>query len=253
LNDFDRAGSTPVAVINQAFADALWPGQNALGRRFFRLREPVLREVVGVVANTARQNPGETPRPSVYLPLEQFYQPGLSLVGRAPDDPARALAATLRAVQPLAPTLALTSPATTEEALAAGLWAPRMGAALFGLFGLLGLALAAVGVHGVVAYSATQRTREMGIRLALGSPPQAIARLVLQQGLWPVAAGLVAGLAATALLGPRLAALLIDTPAADPLVFGVMAAVLALAGLAAAAVPALRAARVDPVIALREE
>jgi hypothetical protein len=253
LNDFDRASSAPVAVVNEAFASALWPGENALGKRFFRLRENVLREVVGVVRNTARVTPGETPRPAVYLPLEQFYQPGLSLVSRAKGDPAVTGAAVARALQPLAPTLAISEPIVTQAALADGLWAPRMGAALFGLFGLLGLALAAIGVHGVVSYTAAERTREMGIRLALGSTPSAIARLVVGQGLWPIAAGLVAGLAATALLGPRFAELLFETPSADPVVFATMALVLVLAGVLAAVVPAWRASRLDPVAALRED
>lgn len=253
LTDFDRADTSAVAVVNEAFVQAMWPGQDAVGKRFFRLREATVREVVGVVRNTARFTPGETPQPAVYLPLEQFYQPGLALVGRAKAGAAATLATVVKQVQPLAPTLALTEPATTQEMLASGLWAPRMGAALFGLFGLLGLALAAIGVHGVVAYSAAERTREMGIRLALGSPPQAIARLVIGQGLWPIAAGLVAGLAATAVIGPQVGPLLFETRGADPVVFAAMAALLALTGIVAGAFPAWRAARLDPVMALREE
>lgn len=253
LNEFDRANTAPVAVVNEAFARELWPNESALGKRFFRLRDPVLREVVGIVRNTARQTPGEVPRPSVYLPLEQFYQPGLALVGRTRQDPAAAMANVMRVLQPLAPALALADPTSTSDALASGLWAPRMGAALFGLFGALGLALAVIGVHGVVSYTAAERTREMGIRLALGSAPAAVARMVISQGLWPIAAGLMVGLLATALLGPRFADLLFETPTADPVVFGGMALVLVLAGVVAAAIPAWRAARLDPVAALREE
>jgi predicted permease len=253
FTEFDRANTTPVAVINEAFAHQMWPGENAIGKRFFRLRDPVMREVVGVAGDTAVFQIGETPQPAVYLPLEQLYQSGLSLMARTSGDPGPVLASVLKDVQPLERNLALTNSTTVGDMIARGLWAPRMGGALFGLFGVLGLALACIGVYGVVSFNATERTREMGIRLALGSPRLHVIGLVMRHGLTATLAGIAAGVLGAVAFGRLTVSLLFETSGVDPLVLASMAALLIAAAGAAAGIPAWRAACMAPVEALREQ
>ena len=253
FTDFDRGGSRPVAVITEAMARNFWPGQNAVGKRFRLVVEKNYWEVVGVVANSVALAIGEQPQPIAYRPLDQSYQSAISLVVRTNGNPAPVLPAVLRQVQSLNSNMALTDPATIQDLIAQGLWAPRMAAALFGIFGVLGMALAAVGIYGVMAYMVAQRTSEIGLRMALGARPGDVLRLVVGQGMRlaiaGIAMGIVCGLAVTRLMGN----LLFDVPTYDPLTFGGVSLLVAGVAFIAGYLPARRAARTDPVLALRQE
>jgi ABC-type antimicrobial peptide transport system permease subunit len=185
------------------------------------------------------------------LPLEQTYESGVALHVRAAGNPMSLVSAIRDAVREVDSELALESPQVLRDVLDHTLGRQRMMATLVGLFGALALVLAVLGLYGVMAHVATQRTPEIGIRLAVGAQPASIVGLLLQQGLQLLGIGMAIGLA-VALLGMRtIDALLFGVTPTDPLTFILGSLVLAVAGLGASMIPALRAMRVDPVIALR--
>lgn len=253
FTDSDRATTRPVAIANEAMAKHFWPNENAIGKRFHFFGDPTLREIVGVVRNTVVNNIGEEPQPLAYLPLMQNYSPAATMQVRTSGRPEALISAVRSQVQSLDTNLALTNVQTIGELLGQGLWAPRMGAALLAVFGGLALILAVIGVYGVLSYSVNQQTREIGIRMAMGAQASKVLRLVVGQGMRLAGAGLVAGLiiafAAMRLLG----SLLFGVSAYDPLTFGSVALILAAAAATACYIPARRATRVDPIIALRYE
>jgi predicted permease len=253
FTDSDRATTRPVAIANEAMAKHFWPNENAIGKRFHFFGDPTLREIVGVVRNTVVNNIGEEPQPLAYLPLMQNYSPAATMQVRTSGRPEALISAVRSQVQSLDTNLALTNVQTIGELLGQGLWAPRMGAALLAVFGGLALILAVIGVYGVLSYSVNQQTREIGIRMAMGAQASKVLRLVVGQGMRLAGAGLVTGLiiafAAMRLLG----SLLFGVSAYDPLTFGSVALILAAAAATACYIPARRATRVDPIIALRYE
>ncbi|HTS47326.1 MAG TPA: ABC transporter permease [Bryobacteraceae bacterium] len=252
FSDFDRADSARVAVVNEAMQRHFWPRQSAIGKRFRFVNENALRQVVGVVRNTAVLAIGEQPQPVIYLPLEQQSTPFVTLNVRTASAPAAILPAVLARVQSLDNNLVLANPLTIQENLAQGLWAPRMGAALFGIFGLLGMLLASIGIYGVMAYLVAQRTNEIGIRMALGARPSDVLRLVVGHGMKLVLLGIAAGVFSALALTRLMRTLLFDVSPADPLTFVAVSLVLAAVAFVAGWLPALRAARIDPVLALRD-
>jgi putative ABC transport system permease protein len=253
FSDSDRVDTAPVAVVNEAMATHFWPNENALGKRFHFIDETKLREIVGIVGNTVIGNIGEQPQPVIYMPYAQDYSPFAAFVVRTKGDP-QSVVPTVRAqIQSLDPSLAITNVQTIGEIIAQGLWAPRMGAALLGLFGGLALILAAVGVYGVLSYSVAQQTHEIGIRMALGAQPSTVLKLVVGEGLKLAAAGLIVGLIG-AVLGARvLSSLLFSVSTYDPVTFVGVSLVLIVAAALACYIPARRATRVDPMVALRQE
>ena len=252
FSDFDRADSAQVAVVNQAMEQHFWPGQSAIGKRFHFVNDTMLHEVVGVVKNSAVLVIGEQPQPVIYMPLDQRFSSLLTLHVRTTGNPSAILTAVLARVQALDNNLFLANPLTIQENLAQGLWAPRMGAALFGIFGLLGMLLASIGIYGVMAYLVAQRTNEIGIRMALGARPGDVLRLVVGHGMRLVAVGIIAGVLSALGLTRLMRTLLFDVSPADPLTFIAVSLALAAVAFLAGFLPALRAARIDPVLALRE-
>src|SRR5216683_3219737 len=253
FTDSDRATTKPVVIASEAMAKHFWPNENAVGKRFHFFGDPTLREIVGVVRNTVVNNIGEEPQPLAYLPLAQNYSPAVTLQVRTSGRP-EAVISTVRAqVQSLDTNLALTNVLTIGELLSQGLWAPRMGAALLAVFGGLALLLAVVGVYGVLSYSVNQQTREIGIRMAMGAQTGRVLRLVVGQGMRLAAAGLALGLLVAFAAMRLLGSLLFGVSAHDPLTFGAVSLVLALAAVLACYIPARRATKVDPIIALRYE
>ena len=252
FTEFDRADSLRVAVVNEAMQRHFWPGESAIGKRIRFVNEEVLREVVGVVRNTAVLAIGEEPQPVIYLPLDQFFTPQVTLYVRTLSAPAAVLGSVLGRVQSLDNNLVLANPLTIGETLAEGLWAPRMGAALFGMFGLLGMLLASIGIYGVMAYLVAQRTNEIGIRMALGARPGDVLRLIVGHGMRLVLAGIALGIVTALVLTRLMRTLLFAVSPADPLTYAAVALLLAAVAFVAGWLPALRAARIDPVIALRE-
>ncbi|HEV2196154.1 MAG TPA: FtsX-like permease family protein, partial [Candidatus Acidoferrum sp.] len=253
FSDLDQEKTLAVAIVNEAMAKHFWPGENAVGKRFSFFGDPKLMQIVGVAAETTQFAIGETPQPEVYLPLAQDYSPQVTLQVRTERDPRTALGAVREQVQNLDKNLALTNVSTIGQVLDRGLWPSRMAAALLSLFGFIALVLAGVGIYGVMAYAVAQRTREVGIRMALGARPLDVMRLVIGQGMILAGAGIAVGLLAAVGVARLFSSLLYGISTADPLTFGSVAMVLALSALAACYFPALRAMRVDPIVALRYE
>jgi predicted permease len=253
FNDSDRKDTTQVAVVNEAMAKHFWPNENAIGKRFHFFGDPTLREVVGVARNTVVNTIGEDPQPLVYLPLTQDFAATVTMQVRTTGQPKSAIPAVRGQVQGLDTNLPLTDMNTIGELLDQGLWAPRMGAGLLAVFGGLALVLAVIGVYGVLSYSVNQQTREIGIRMAMGAQAGSVLRLVVKQGMRLAAIGLVAGLVAAFAAMRVLSSLLFGVSAHDPLIFGGVLLVLATAATLACYIPARRAARVDPLVALRHE
>lgn len=251
--ELDAEAPVPrVAIISQAMAREFWPGQLAIGRRFrFFQGEPI--EVVGIVQDVKLFSLGEAPTWIVYLPMHTQPQGGATLLINTIGAPGSALAEAQRVVRRVDTHIPITYAKTMREHLAVALWPSWMGAVLLGTFGLLALVLASMGVYGVMAYSVSQRTRELGIRLALGAQAHQVVGLVVRQGMMLAAIGLVGGLLVAFGATRLVAALLYGVNPSDPWVFAGVTTLLGLAALAACYWPARRALKIDPVVALRFE
>jgi predicted permease len=253
FTDTDRKDATQVAIISEAMAKQFWPNESAVGKRFHFFGETFLREVVGVVRNTVVNAIGEEPQPLAYLPLTQDYAPAVTMQVRTSGRPEAVIATVRSQVQSLDTNLALTNLNTIGELIDQGLWAPRMGAGLLTVFGGLALLLAVVGVYGVLSYSVNQQTREIGIRMAMGAQTGRVLGLVIGQGMRLAVVGLTLGLLVAFAAMRVLSSLLFGVSAHDPLIFGGVSLLLATAAILACYIPARRATRVDPIIALRYE
>jgi len=262
LEATDRIGSPGVVVINRTLARQVWPHGDALGQRILMgggATDSVWRTIVGVVGDVRHRGLDAEPRPEIYLPFAQFPagtgtpQRTLRIVLRSAGDPVLLTGALRAAVAELDPDLPVAEIQTMEEAM--GAWAAerRLTMMLVGGFALLALALGAVGVYGVMAHLVVQRTREIGIRIALGALPREILRLVLSQGAWLAGLGIAAGLAGALGATRLLASLLFGVEPTDLATFAATAAALGIVAGVASLLPALRAVRTDPMDALRSE
>ena len=253
FTDADRKETTPVAIIDEAMAKKFWPNQDAIGKRFHFFGDTMLREIVGIARNSVVNAIGEAPVPLVYLPVAQYYAPAATLQVQTTGKPEPVIAGVRAQIQSLEPNLAITNVQTIGEIIDQGLWAPEMGAALLTVFGGLAMVLAAVGVYGVLAYSVTQQTREIGIRMAMGAEPRDVLGLVVGQGLKLTGAGLALGILVSLGFTRQLSSLLFNVSAYDPLTYGSVTVILIVVALLACYIPARRATRVDPLVALRYE
>ena len=253
LGEEDRAGTLPAVVVNQTMADTFWPGKNPLGQRFrfFGDDQPV--EVVGVARNANYNGLGEDPQPYIYQPLGQRWTGNLTLLVRTEADPTALLSTVEREIRSLDKGLALDGVQTIGQRLYQGLWAQRTGAALLGLFGLLALILAAGGIYGVTSFVVAQRSREIGIRMALGARAADVLGVVLRQGMQVVLVGLFLGVGCALALGRLAANFLFGVEPTDPWTFGGTVLLLSAVALAANFLPARRASGLDPVRVLRQE
>ncbi len=253
FTEFDREDTTRVAIVNEAVARQLWPGQDALHKRFTIVQQPELYEVVGIVADSVFVAIGEEPTPVICRPMRQSYAPGAAVIFRTSGDPT-ALVGTVRdRVQAIDRHMPLRNVGTVQEQIEQGLWAPRMAAALLSIFGGLAFVLAMIGIYGVMAYSVAQRTAEMGFRIAIGAQPRDVRALVLRQGMLLAVVGSAAGVTIAVAVGRLIADLLFGIRPYDPLTLGAVVLALCAVALLACYVPARRATRVDPLIALRAE
>ena len=255
LDDRDRQGSRPVAVVDERIAAQFWPGQSALGKMFHLSSGPE-REIVGVVGQVdppavLKLRAGRMGQ--VYLPFAQESKPALSLAIRTPGNPASVVSAMRETVRRLDANLPLFEVRTMDEVVAAGRVPEKLAACLLGAFAVMALLLAAVGIYGVVAYSVGRRWREFGIRMSLGAQPADVLAMVLRQGALMAGVGIAVGLGGAFLLTRAMGSLLHNIAATDPLAFAGVTVLLAVVALAAAYLPARRATRVDPMMALREE
>lgn len=253
FGDHDDANSAMVAIVNQAFADKNWPGQNPIGKHLYMLLTTWDMDVVGVVNTVKTQTLGEPPQPVIYYPLKQHYVPNVSMWVRTKGDPNVALPDVRETVQQLDKSLQLQRVRTVSTDIDQSLAAPRLGAELLGTFGFLALALAAIGTYGVMSYSVNQRRQEIGIRMALGASRTDVLRLILGSGMAMIGVGIIAGLALSTLLTRSMNSLLFGIGLFDPASFFGTATLLVGVALVACLIPARRATKVDPMVALRYE
>lgn len=254
----DREESPRVAVINETLASRLWPGQEALGRRFRFTNSEDLYEVVGIARNARYLSLNEPPQPFVYLPAAQHYSPAMILYVRTAGDPEKLIPELRNALRALDPSLPLMNiqtgypgPTVMAEVVEDSRWAQSLLARLLVGFGFLALALTLLGVYGVTAYVSGLRRQEIGIRLALGAEPSALWRLILRQGITQAAWGILLGAVAAFAVARLSSRLLFGLQPADPLTFVVAAALLFLATLVAGFVSVRRSMTIDPMIVLK--
>jgi predicted permease len=257
FTDADRLDATPVTIVSAGFAELAWPGEDALGKRLAPVgfEGDVWATVVGIVEDIRYEGATEDPPEAVYRPVAQTRPyPGTVLLARAPDrDPGALLAAIRREAAAVDATVAIDRTATLDQVLQASMAQPLRLRFFLGLFGAVALLLGMVGVYGVVSYAVSRRTREYGVRLALGAEPRGLTRAVVRRGMAPVMLGIAAGIVLALLSARTLSGFLFGVVAFDPLSFASAALLLLAAGAEAAVAPALRAGRVDPVRALRAE
>ena len=247
----DRKGAASVVIVNDSAARRYFPGETAVGRTIVVNDEP--RTIVGVVGDVHQTSLEIDPRTEAYIPLEQTRVYGGELVVRTTGNPYDVLPAIKSAVATVFPDVPLRNVRTMEELVAARTAQRRFNMLLLALFGLLGLVIAAVGIYGVMAYIVSQRTREIGLRMALGATRSRVLGMVLLNAGGLVASGLAIGTAAAWYLSATARAFLFRLEPTDPRAFTAALAVLSVAALVASLVPARRAASVDPTVALRAE
>jgi len=248
----ETPSSAKVAIVNEAFVKRYFQGEDGVGRRFrTRAADGPEFEVVGVVADYKVETVGEQPRPYIHYALGQRAFTGEVLIARTAGDANALLAAMRREILALEPNAVFLDNQTMEGQVAATLLPARLAAQTLGLVGLVATLLAAVGLYGVIAYSVGRRTREIGIRMALGATPSGVLRLVLGQGLGIVGVGIGVGLALSYAAARAIASGLYGVGAADPTAWGSAVGVMIVSAALANYLPARRAARVDPSVALR--
>jgi predicted permease len=247
----DNEFSAAVALINETMARQFFAGEDPMGRSFFIDRTRI--QVAGIVKDTRYLKLGEAPRAHFYRPLAQQPETAMTLLVNAAAAPGALLPVVRRKIQELDAKLPVLEARTLAEQVRLSLWDSRQGATLAAAFGLVALLLAATGLYGVVSYTVAGRTREIGIRMALGAARADVLRMVVKDGLSRVTAGLLVGAAGSTAAGVLLRKFLYGVSAADPVAWIGVAVLLTAVALGASWLPARRAARVDPMIALRHE
>ena len=243
-----------VVIVNDSFTRRHFPGEEVIGRRIsFNGAAGPWKEIVGVVHDSKYVTLGEPPTPFVYLPLQQNHETGMTLHVRAAGNPTSIVAAVRSEVQALEKNLPVNNPTLMSEWIVNSLYAARMGAILVGVFATLALVLASIGLYGVMSFAVSQRTRELGIRVALGAQAADVFRLVLWQGTGLVVCGVALGMGAAWIVTRFLTSFLYGISATDRITFAIIPAVLACVAGIACYIPARRATKVDPLVALRYE
>jgi predicted permease len=255
LEDRDSPDSMPIVVVNEFLAKRHWPGQSAVGKHLkFSSAEKQWRKVAGVVKDVRERGLLLEMKPAIYVPVTQVKRPGADyLVVRTAQDPGSMVNALRSAVWSVDKERAVALIRTMDQLMEQDVADRTRPMTLLGLFAGLALVLACIGVYGVLAYAVAQRTREIGVRMALGASPGNVTRMILGRGLKLSAVGLAAGAALAAGLSLLLRTLLYGVSPAAPLVYAGTASALLVVALAACVIPAQRAARVDPAEALRDE
>jgi putative ABC transport system permease protein len=267
FNDLDRASAPPVVLVSEQFARGHWPGASALGKhlRLFDTETPgEWRTVAGVTSNILEGDPSTVQGSSasvVYVPWRQKPTPSMTVMALTRVSPANLTAAVRHEIQSMDPDLIIGSgwgsmggPAPLSDTLAfSRYWSRAVNAGLYLTFAMIALLLAATGLYAVIAHSVARKTQEIGVRIAIGATSRDIRVLVLRQAMPPVAIGLTAGLAASLGLNRVLESQLFSVSSADPATYAVAVPVLIAAALLGCLIPAQRAIRVDPAVALRYE
>jgi putative ABC transport system permease protein len=261
LTDEDRANTRDVAVIDQEFVRRYWPNENPIGKRFtFGPPDGVTDttqnewiEVVGVVGHTAHEGLDAEARIQLYLSYRQTAISSMQMAVRTRGNPERYVNLVRDAVRSVDPDQPISNQAQMEELLSRSVGQRRLSMMLLSLFSGIALVLASIGIYGVMSYSVTQRSRELGVRIALGADRRDVLRLVLRQGMGLAVLGIGIGLGAALVLTRLIESQLYGVTATDPATFALVAAVLAATALLANLIPAIRATRLDPAVVLREE
>jgi predicted permease len=257
FNLADRTGSQGVAIVSKTLANSLWPAQNPIGKRIVlpdvSRAIPQLLTVIGVAADSRYRSVLDQPSSLLYVPLAQNYDSIARLMVSVDGDPSRFKSTLRHAIELANPDLPIRTIDTLPEQVSRSLWRRRAALWLLTLFGVLGLTLACAGVHGVVAYSTMQRTREIGIRMALGADRASVAGLILKQALKLTAIGIVLGLPIALWSKPLLTSFLYGASSLEPVVLAAVPLLFGIMAVAASFVPARRASAIDPAITLRQE
>jgi putative ABC transport system permease protein len=258
INENDREAGLPVVVVNQLFVDRYLEGKDPLSRRI-RLggrngdnRNPWMT-IVGVVPTVYSGDTDEPREPEFYVPLTQHHSSFASMAVQTTGEPMAITAAVRNTVRALNPDIPIYFVYSMEEAFARPTWFIRVFGTMFMIFGLIALFLASVGLYAVMSFAVSRRVREVGIRMALGAQGRDVVRMIFGQGAWQLGVGLVLGLGLAAGVAQLLTIILFDVQPRDPAIFLSVVLVLAMAGMAACLVPARRATRIDPLVALRAD
>jgi putative ABC transport system permease protein len=250
----DTESGPRVAIVSESAARRYWLGENPVGKQIrVHVNEPsrAPREIVGVVGDVRTRGMEIDPVPVIYTPHTQYGPESMTMVVRGSGDSAALLPDLKSALATLAPGVAVGRARSMDDLVSASVAQPRFRTLLLTIFAAVSLVLAAVGLYGVVAFSVSQRRAELGLRIALGADPRRVLRLVLREGMTPVAIGILLGLGGAALVARVMKTLLFGVDPFDPLTFATVAAALACVGAAACYIPARRATRVDPALTLR--
>ena len=254
FNELDRADTAPVVVIDEILARQYWPGENPVGKHLRRGSSTPWATIVGVVGHVKHSDlAGEDVKGKYYFPMFQVPTPMTMFLLRTQSDPgqlAGALRSAVRAVDPVQPIAEIR---LLPDMVNSSLAPRRFVVTVLGVFAGMALLMSVIGLYGVISYAVTQRTQELGVRMALGAQTGEIMRMVLRQGMILAGAGTAVGLGASFALGRLLEGQLFHVKQSDPLIFALMAGTLIGAALLASFIPARRATRVDPMVALRYE
>jgi putative ABC transport system permease protein len=255
FTSFDRNGAQPVALISETAARRFWPDEDPVGRKITLgfVGESQLREIVGIVGDVRHEGLDSDPRTEVFLPHLQEPYGSMTYVVRTGSEPSMLLQAIKNEVWAVNKNLPFSSIATIDDLVSKSLGERRFNLLLLGAFAGIALTLAGIGIYGLMSFSTSRRTHEIGVRIALGAQTGDIMKAVLKEGMLLTTAGLALGLIASIALTRFLSSLLFGVTATDPLTFFVISFVLAAVALVACFVPARRATRVDPMVALRYE
>jgi predicted permease len=256
FNENDGAKGKEAAIVSREFAAKFWPREQAIGKRFRTwsgAKPGPWLSVIGIAANFVQEPQEASPPPLAYLPQRQEGEAWMSLLVRSARDPLSLTSAVRTTVQGLDPDLPLIDVRTLAAAIERSRWFLVVFGTLFSIFGFIGLLMAAVGIYAVMAQASSRRTREIGVRIALGATPGRILTLILKRGMWQLAIGLVLGLAAAIPAVRLLVKVGLRISPSDPWAFAAIVAMLVAAGLFACWLPARRAAGLDPVKAIRYE
>jgi predicted permease len=252
FDERDTVTAPAVVIVNEAFARRYWPGESAVGKRL-RIRSSTgpLFEIVGVVSDHKVRTVGEAPRPFVHFARSQGYNPSASFIARTTGDTAQLVQAMRRELTSIEPDLVFLEMQPMESVIAVTLFPARMGAFVLSTAGVIALLLSAIGLYGLIAFTVSRRTREIGVRMALGSNRRDVLALIVRQGMGLVLVGVAIGFIGALVLTQAMAGALYGVSAADIVTYVSAAVLLSGVALAANLLPALRAAKIDPMVALR--
>jgi predicted permease len=256
FNEQDDATKPVAVIVDEHMAEQLWPGQNPLGKRIHIVElksDDPWQTVVGVVGRVKQDSLDSDPRIAFYLPQTQFPTRAMTVALRSTADPVGVLAAVKSELRVLDPDLPMYYVRSMEQRVHESLARRRFSMLLLGVFASVALALATIGIYGVMAYLASQGTREIGIRMALGATQNDVLGLIVRQGMTLEISGLATGLTGAFALTRLIRSLLFGVEATDPLTFVGISVLLAFIALLASYIPAPRAARIDPMVSLRRD